>query len=450
MKNLEKIFNPKTVALIGATARHGSVGFGILNNLMQGNKKRKIFPVNPYEKKVLGEDCFSSVKSIKEDIDLAVIAVPAKVVPEVVKESIEKKVGGIIIISAGFAEDGEEGKALQKEVMEMIAESDIPLVGPNCLGILRPSLNLNASFAPITPKKGGVAFLSQSGALIDSVIDGNSIVNYGFSTIVSYGNEADLDVSDFLDYLKNDSETKVVAIYLEGLRDGRKFMKVAKDVSKLKPVLILKAGKTESGKKAALSHTASLAGSHQIYSAAFKQAGVTEVESLEELFDLAKALSWQPRCKNGIAVITNGGGAGVLATDYFEQYGIKMPKLSAATISRLKESKIMNAAFVPSNPLDIIGDALSDRYELAISSLLDQKDISGLLVIQTLQIMTDPEKNAKIIIEAKKKWKGKPMVAAFLGGALTMSAIELLEGNDIPNYSDLKRAASAIKSLIIK
>ncbi len=450
MRNLDRIFNPKTVALIGATSRAGSVGLGILKNLMEGKKKRRIYPINPYEKKVLGINCLASVESIKEEVDLAIIAVPAKIVPKVLGESIEKRVGGIIIISAGFAEDKEEGKALQKEITEMVIKSRIPMVGPNCLGILRPSLDFNASFAPTSPKKGSIAFLSQSGALIDSVIDRNSAVNYGFSTIVSYGNEADLDVSDFLDYLKNDEETKVIAVYLEGVEDGRKFMKVAREVSKVKPILVLKAGKTEPGQKAVLSHTASLAGSHLIYSAVFKQTGIIEVESLEELFDMAMALSCQPRCKNGIAVITNGGGAGVLMTDYLEELGINMPKLNAATIGKLEKSRIMNPAFSKNNPLDIVGDALSDRYELAISSLLAQKDIFGLVVVQTLQIMTDPEKNAKIIVRAKNKWKEKPIVTAFLGGALTASAVEFLEKNGIPNYSDLKRAANAIKSLVIK
>lgn len=450
MKNLDRIFNPKTVALIGATSRAGSVGLGIMKNLLEGKRKRRIYPINPFEKKVFGISCFPDIKSVKEEIDLAIIAVPAKTVPKVLEESIEKEVGGIIVISAGFAEDKEEGKALQKEITDMVAKSRIPLVGPNCLGVLRPSLNLNASFAPASPKNGNIAFLSQSGALIDSVIDWNSTVNYGFSTIVSYGNEADLDVSDFLDYLKDDKETKVITIYLEGVEDGRKFMKIAREVSKVKPVLVLKAGKTESGHKAALSHTASLAGSHLIYSAAFKQAGIIEAESLEELFDMAMALSNQPRCKNGIAVVTNGGGAGVLMTDYLEELGINMPRLSAAATGKLEKSRIMNPAFSKDNPLDIVGDALSDRYELAISSLLAQKDIYGLVVIQTMQIMTDPGKNARIVVKAKNRWKEKPIVTAFLGGALTAAAVEYLEKNGIPNYPDLKRAANAIKSLVIK
>ena len=449
MRKLQKIFNPKSVALIGATDRQGSVGLGICKNLLEGKEKRKIFFVNPYRKKILKRKTYPSITSIKEPIDLAIIAVPAKIVPKVIKDCCEKKVGGIIIISAGFAEIGKRGKELQHKIIKMTREAKISLVGPNCLGIIRPSIKLNASFAPATPKKGEIAFVSQSGALIDSVIDRSLVENYGFSSLISYGNEADLELSDFLEWLNKDRETKVIGIYLEAVKDGRRFMEVAKKVSKEKPIVVLKAGKTRAGQKAVTTHTAALAGFSEIYSAAFRQAGLIEAESTEELFDLLKALAWQPKCKNGIGIVTNGGGCGVLMADFCEKFGIKLSKLRPETLKKLKKSKVMHPAFSGNNPLDIVGDALPERYQVAINALLEQSDIAGLIVIQTLQVMTDTKKDAKVIIEAKKRYPQKPIICCFLGGKLTKPGIDLLEKNKIPNYSDPKRAALAMRALII-
>jgi len=448
MRKLQKIFNPRSVVLIGATDREGSVGLGICKNLLEGKHKREIFFVNPYRKKVLGRKTYPFITSIKESIDLAVVAVPAKIVPKVVKECCQKRVGGMIIISAGFAETGSRGMALQDEISKLAREAKIPLIGPNCLGIMRPAIELNATFAPAIPPLGSVAFISQSGALIDSVVDRALLENYGFSTIISYGNEADLELSDFLEWLSKDKKTEAIGIYLEAVKEGRRFMRVAKRASKGKPVVVLKAGKTRAGRAAVTTHTASLAGSPEIYSAVFKQAGLIEAESVEELFDLLKALAWQPKCKNGIGIVTNGGGCGVLMADYCQRLGIKLPKLKKETLRSLARSKIMHPAFSRRNPLDIIGDALSDRYKLAIEAMLEQENIHGLIVIQTLQIMTEVEKNAKVVIKAKKKFPQKPIICCFMGGKLTKPGINLLEKNKIPNYSDPKRAALAMKALI--
>lgn len=461
MKNLEKIFNPKSVALIGATDKLGSVGLGICKNLLEGEEERKIFFVNPYrervliyfgkppyKKRVLTRKTYPLIASIKEPLDLAIVAVPAKIVPKVIKECCEKKVGGIFVISSGFAEIGKEGKVLQDKITKMAKRANIPLVGPNCLGVIRPLIKLNASFAPATPRKGEIAFVSQSGALIDSVIDRSLVENYGFSALVSYGNEADLELPDFLEWLAKDEETNVIAIYLEAIKDGRSFIKVVKKVLKKKPIVVLKAGKTRMGAKAVTTHTAALAGSPEIYSAVFKEFGLFEVETIEELFDVAKALAWQPSCKNGIGIVTNGGGVGVLAADFCERMGVKLSKLNSRTLQKLENSKIMHPAFSRANPLDIVGDALSDRYKLAVETLLSQRDIRGLIIIQTLQIMTEVLENAKVIIEAKKKYPKKPLICCFMGGKLTAPAIKLLEKNKIPNYSDPKRATISMKALI--
>ena len=446
--NLKRIFDPKSIAVIGASSEKKSVGLGLMKNVLEGKSKRKVFAINPYRKQVLGIKCLPSVLSIKGPVDLAIIAVPASIVPKIVEECCQKKVGGIIVISAGFAETGKKGKALQQRILKLVRKAKIPLIGPNCLGIIRPSLKLNASFAPIIPEAGGIAFVSQSGAIVDAAVDSSWLKNYGFSSLISYGNEAQLDICDFLLWLKNDKETKVITVYLEGLKDGRRFMRIAKEISKTKPIIAIKAGRTKEGTKAAISHTAALSGSYQVYSAAFSQAGIVEVDTLEDLFGVAKALAWHKKCKNGAAIVTNGGGFGVLLTDYCQELGIKLPKLSKATLEKLVKSKLMNPAFSKRNPLDIVGDALSDRYDIAIRALLEQKNIHSLFVVQAFQIMTEVEENAKIIIQTQKKWKSKPIISIFLGEKFSQPGIDLLEKNQIPNYSNLKRAAIAMKSLI--
>jgi len=449
-KKLNKIFNPRTLAIIGANPREKSVGWGLIKNALAGKSRRKIFAVNPHYNKVLNVKCFPSVASIKEEIDLAVIAVPAGIVPQIVKECCSKKVGGIIVVSSGFAESGKQGKILEEKIAKIARSAGIPLIGPNCLGVIRPDILLNASFAPAFPKTGDIAFISQSGALVDSVIDENLRKNYGFSALISYGNEADVTLADFLRWASEDKKTKVIALYLEGIKEGREIINVFSEVSSKKPILVLKAGRTEVGRKAVSSHTGSLAGEYRIYQALFRQTGVVEVNTVRELFSLAKALAWQPRCNNGIAVVTNGGSCGVLLADYCQELGIKLSKLSKKTLISLEKSGKMHPAYSKRNPLDIVGDALSDRYKSALEILLRQPDINGLIAVQTLQIMTETEKNAKIIIEAGKKWKNKPIITAFLGGAITASGAKLLEENRVPNYGDLKDAALAMKSLIKK
>ena len=437
---MKHIFNPQSVALIGATDRIGSVGLGLAKNLLQG--KRDIFFINPNRKKVLGQKSYGTIGEVKKEIDLAIIAVPAKIVLKIVKQCIKKQVKAVIVISSGFAESG--AKNLQNQIQAHLNLANIDLIGPNCLGILRPATGLNASFAPLTPKKGEIALISQSGALLDSIIDASYEKNYGFSAIISYGNEAGLKLTDFLKWADKDKKTKVIALYLEGLKNGREFFEITKKIEK--PILVLKGGKTKAGQKAVSSHTGALAGEEEVYSAAFKQAGLIEVKSIEELLDNAKALCWQPKCENNIAIITNGGGAGILTADYCNQLGINLARLSKNTKKVL--DKKLKCNWSQGNPVDIVGDALSDRYKAGIETLLKQRDIAGLIVIQTMQIMTEPEKNAKIVIAAKKKYPKKPIVCSFLGDKLTKKGIKILENNKIPNYNDPLKAVKAIKTLI--
>ncbi|MBU4241615.1 MAG: CoA-binding protein [Nanoarchaeota archaeon] len=451
---MKELFEPRSVAVIGASRNKLNVGHGVLYNLIYGgffntkhNKpfKGKIYPVNPKAKKILDLECYASVKDVKAEVDLGVIAVKAELVPLVVRECVEKKVKALIVISAGFGELGEEGKKLQAEIAALVKSANIPLVGPNCLGIINPHFNLNASFAPAMPPTGSIGFISQSGALADSVIDWALEKNYGFSKLISYGNAADLDLNDFIAYLDKDKDTKAIAVYVESIRHGKEFMKIARSVKK--PIVVIKAGKTEQGVKAVSSHTGSLAGSYEVYKAAFKQSNVHLVENIEELFEAAEVLALLPKLKdNKIAIITNGGGAGVLTADYCFENGLILPKLSNETLSRL-ESK-MHPAWSRSNPIDLVGDALSDRYNEAIFRVLKQKDVYGLIVIQTLQTMTDPVENAKAIISAKKHFSDKPVIAVYMGGMFTKEGKEYLKEHNIPVFNDPEKAVKAMKALV--
>jgi len=447
MKNLERLFNPKSVAIIGASPKEKTVGFGLAQNILTGIKERKIFFVNPNQKLVLGIETYEKLTDIDEIIDLAVIAVPAPYVLAVIDDCIQKKVGGIIIVSAGFSEVGKEGLILQEQILARVKKfPEIPTLGPNCLGAVITKNKLNASFAPGTPEEGKIAFLSQSGALLDVVIDG--VEKLGVSSAVSYGNAADIGLTDLVEWFAEDEATKVLALYVEAITDGKKFMEVASKVTKIKPIVAIKAGKFEAGVKAVQSHTGSMAGDYQTYKAVFKQVGIIEADSIEEWIDISKLLAWQPSCGNSFAIVTNGGGCGVMAADYCKVEGINLAKLEQKTIDKISASPYMCPHWSKSNPLDIVGDASSERYRVSVEEVLNQKDIEGLIVIQTPQIMTDPDENAKIIVELKKKFPKKPIICFFLGGKMSDEAIMLLEENHIPNYSDLKRGIIAIKALI--
>lgn len=454
---LEYFLNPSGVAVVGASRDPNSVGYGVLKNITRGcvfdNEyckpfKGRIYAVNPNAYEILGVKCYAKITEITEDIDLAIIAVPASIVPSVMKDCIQKNVKAIIIISAGFAELGEKGKKLQDQVKEIAAKAKIPILGPNCLGVIRPSANLNASFALSMPPEGNIAFVSQSGAIADSVIDWAIDNRYGFSTIISYGNRADLDIHDFLEYLKDDEETKAIAVYMEGLKDGKRFMEIAKDVSKKKPIIVLKAGRTKEGANAISSHTGSLAGSYEIYKAAFRQSNVIMADTIEELFEFAEALSTQPPCENNIAIVTNGGGCGVLAADYCSELGLNVVELKSSTVAKLDKTGKMKPACSRKNPLDIVGDALPETYRAAVETLLGEDYISGLIIIQTLQTMTDSEEDANVIIELSKKHPDKPIVCVYMGGRFSKRGRYLLDTNNIPHYNDVKNAAKAMWALV--
>lgn len=458
MKNIKDLLNPKSIALIGASRDDKSVGYGILMNLTYGCAEKfystfskpfegEIYAVNPKATEILGKKCYASLLDIKEQVDLAIIAVPAPVVLNVVNDCVKKKVKSIIIISSGFAEYNEEGKKIQKQISEIVKKEGILLVGPNCLGVINPLIQMNASFAPGMPPKGEIAFVSQSGALADSVIDWSIEERYGFRAIVTYGNKADLDETDFLEYFGDDKDTKAIAMYIEGINDGKRFIEVAKKVSKKKPIIALKSGRTEKGMHAVSSHTGSLAGSYEVYKAAFKQSGVIIADTVEELFDLSITLAYQPPCGRNIGIITNAGGPGVLCADYCETLGLNVVSLKESTLKKLEKTGLMHPAYSRANPLDLVGDALPERYEAAINTLLSEDYVDGVIIIQTLQTMTDPTRDAEIVVEAKKKFPKKPIVCVYMGGRFSKEGVKILKDNNIPDFNDLKKAVVALKYL---
>ncbi len=335
--DLAYCFKPRNVAVIGASREEGKVGNAVLTNLLKGTTRQmmsakgfegNIYPINPKSDEILGLKCYPSITDVPEDVDLAVIIIPSKFVPSVMKELPSKNVKTAIIISAGFSEGGPDGAELEKQVLETAKANNIRIIGPNCLGIMRTHNNLNASFADIMPPKGPISFVSQSGALCTAVIQYSYEEDIGFSNFVSIGNKSDVDDADLLEYFAEDPETKAIALYVESLKDGQKFMKTAKEVIKEKPIVVLKSGRTESGAKAASSHTGSLAGSDVAYEAAFKQSGIYRVYTISELFDIAKALGYQPPAKgNNIAIITNAGGPGVMAADQLYYRNLNLAQL---------------------------------------------------------------------------------------------------------------------------
>jgi len=433
---MKHFFKPKTCALIGATNKKASVGRALSLNLL--NSQTRSYFINPNHNNILGKKCFNSFTEIKEEIDLVIVAVPAKVVLKVAKDISKKGTKGVIIISAGFAEVGEIEK--QERLKNIFKKSNINFIGPNSLGVITPSI-FNGSFAPFEPLKGEVAFISQSGALIDSVIDQSLLKGYGFSHLVSYGNGADLGAPDFLEYLDNDKNTKSIAIYLESLKNGRRFIKKAKKIKT--PIVVLKGGKTKEGSKAASSHTGSLAGKPEIYSAGFKKAGVFEVDRVDDLFVVAEALAFSPKFRGGVGLVTNGGAVAVLLSDWFSKMGLSFSKISPE--SKRKLNGFLNKAANIKNPLDILGDALTKTYEKSCRIMLNESD--ALAILQTPQMMTNIKENAKMIVSLKKEFPKKTIVVGFIGGQETKKGVEILKKGKVPCFLSPYKVALALKAL---
>lgn len=435
---LDSVFSPRSIAVIGATDREGSVGRSIFSNILYGGYKGLLYPVNPRLEGLLGLKCYKSILDIDGLIDLAVLIVPNVITPKVMKECAAKHVKSVVIVSAGFKETGPEGAAIEGEIKKIAERAKISLVGPNCLGVINtdPSVSLNASFATAMPKQGNIAFLSQSGALCTSILDYAKGENIGFSKFISMGNKADVTENDLLLSLKDDPKTEVILMYLEDLVDGKEFIRIAREITgeikNRKPILAIKSGRTPQGVKAVSSHTGSLAGSDQVYNAIFAQSGVMRVDSVEELFDYAVAFANQPLPKgNRVAIVTNAGGPGIMATDAAVRYGLELSKLEKRTIDTLKKALPKTASV--NNPIDIIGDAKHDRYEIALKAALNDRGVDGVIIILTPQSMTDIEEIARVVVRVSKKHR-KPVLASFMGVVDVSKGVNILEQNGIPHY----------------
>jgi acetyltransferase len=432
-KGLKSIFSPETIAIIGASNNKGSVGYSLMANLIGHGYVGTIYPVNPNHDSVQGVHAYKTVKEIPRKIDLAIIAIPAKAVPSILEECGQVGVKGAIIISAGFREAGPEGIKLEEELKAIATKYSIRIIGPNCLGVINPRLRLNASFAIKLPMEGNIAFISQSGALCSSIIDWAESRGIGFSYFVSIGSMMDVDYGDLIDYFGRDAKTSSIVVYMESIKNAKKFMSAASGFAINKPIVIVKSGRFEEGRKAVVSHTGAIAGSDDVYSAAFKRAGVVRVREIDDLFDISQKLAKGPLPKGpNIAVITNAGGPGVMATDKIIEERGRLAELSPEFIKGLD-------AFLPpswsrNNPIDLLGDAGPDRYRHALEACIKNRSIDSIVIILTPQSGTDFLEIAKVVADV---WTGtgKPITACWMGGSAILEARKLLRDRSIPVYS---------------
>lgn len=441
------LLSPRSIAVIGASTQPGKVGHDIVNNLVTEEFMGKIYPVNPKADTILGMKAYASVKDIPGDVDLAIIVIPAAAVPGALRECGDKGIKNAVVISAGFKEvHSPEGVALEEELVAVAHRYGINLVGPNCLGILRPSRKMNASFAKGLPPVGNVTLISQSGATAVGIMDMAPTLGLGFASVFSIGNKSTMNESDYLTLCVEDLETHVIGLYLESIEDGRRFLETAASITPHKRIVLLKSGVSAHGKKAAASHTGALAGSDAAIDALCTQSGIIRARSMEEFLDLLCTLSHQPRLlSNNVAVLTNAGGPGILATDACEREGLVLPALSQKIADALKPALPDTASI--GNPIDLIGDAKTDRYEAGLVACRDDAGIDGLVVILTPQIMTPSEDIADAIVRIMKHSPLMPVIACFIGGSLVERARTKLRAHGIPVFDTPERAVRAMAAL---
>lgn len=438
---MEKLFNPKSIAVIGASRHKEKLGYQVLDNLMKSGFKGNIYPINPDACEILGFKSVNKVSDISEDIDLAIIIVPASIVPEVLKNCVEKKVSFTIIISSGFSELGSKGKILQEKIKDIIAPSNLRVLGPNCLGVFNTVNNLNATFAAPKLTKGTVGAVFQSGALGVALLDWAEKYQFGFSKFVSLGNKVDIEESEILTYLAEDPETKVIALYLEQIENPAKFLQVARSVSEKKPIVILKGGTTAIGARAAFSHTAAMITPRHINEAIFSQSNLIVAQTIEEMINVIQILSTEPETKSrDLAIITNAGGPGILSTDMAVMSDLNVSLPNQSLKSKL-EKKLKNISSA-SNPLDLTGEAKAQDYEDALKLIIDDKQYSSILTILTPQTATEINKTAEVI--GKYANSKKPIVASFLGSKLILSGEKILKSANVPFLEEPENAVKAL------
>ncbi len=441
----EALFNPGAIAVIGASTDTKKVGHAVLHNLIRFEFKGALYPVNPSCGDILGRTTYARVADIGRPIDLAVIVIPARFVAASLRECASAGIKAAIVISAGFKEAGAGGTILEEELKAISREHHIRILGPNCLGLINTAVDMNATFAADMLPKGSIGFFSQSGAMGIAIMDwaiGNDV---GFSKFISLGNKADLSEIDFIEYFMTDPDTSLILGYIEDVVDGRRFMEAAQKATKVKPIILLKSGGTEAGARAASSHTGALAGSDVAFDAAFKQTGVMRAQGVQDLFDTALAFSeGKIPVGNGLLVITNAGGPGIIAADTAERMGIQLPHMTKESLTAMAPKLPPNASIF--NPVDVIGDATSERYAVVLEQAAKDPNVDGMLVILTPQAMTDMEKTAEVVIQTAKS-TDKPIITSFMGEKRVRRGIDLLKAASIPNFSYPELAVKAFKRL---
>lgn len=454
-RDLEKLLNPNSVAVVGASSSSDKIGNIILKNILGFDYKGKIYPVNPNSHEILGLKAFSSYSEIPETPDLAIIAIPSIKVPSIIKEIGKKGTKNVVIISAGFREIGEEGKKLEDEVIKVASAFGINIIGPNCLGFVNTKANLNTTFGIVSKINGNLRFISQSGAIATSLFDYAADNHLGFSEFITLGNKADINEVDILKFWHNDpkyqkesrhddrlSSVFPIGIYAESINDGIEFINIASQITLENPIFMLKPGRSKAAKSAVLSHTGSLAGEDDVLDAALRDAGIIRAEGIEDFFDLAKAFSWEnaPEGPN-VVIITNAGGPAVISTDFVQMEGLHLAEISEATKKRLK--KYLPESSNVNNPIDVLGDARADRYGEALDATLGQENVNAAIVILTPQVMTESYLTAEIVQRLSKSHK-KPILCAFMGGSHIEKGEKVLNQYKIPNYRYPERAIKAL------
>ena len=445
--SLDAIFAPHSIAVVGASDQVGSVGGAVFYNLRAGRFGGSVFPVNRKHRTVRGETAFGTIAELPETPDLVVVCTPAATVPTLVRDCGERGVPGMIVISAGFREAGAAGNQLEAELRSARQEyPHLRIIGPNCLGVLRPANGLNASFSPVMPRPGRLTFLSQSGALCTAILDWSIEREIGFATCVSVGNMADVGMGDLIDYFANDDQTDALLLYIEGLDDAEHFLSAARACSRRKPVIAYKAGRFAESSLAAASHTGAIASVDAVYDVAFRHAGVERVNSIEELFDCARLLVGQSRAPGDrLAIVTNAGGPGVMASDAWLALGGPLAKLTSDTIASLND--VLPSCWSHGNPIDVLGDASVERFRAAIDLALIDPNVDALLVILTPQTMTEPARIAEAVVAARKNTT-KPIVASWIGGPAVQSGRVILRDAAVPEYDFPEEAVSALNHLV--
>ena len=444
--SLTSLFQPEAVAIVGASKDPAKIGHAILRNMQKCGFPGRIFPVNPRENELSGLPCFPSVSDLPRVPEVAVVAVPVQAAARVALECATAGIRYLVVVTAGFKETGREGLAKEKELLDICRTHGVRLVGPNCVGVMDTHTPLNASFAGSFPRPGRIAFISQSGAFVVAILDWSFHAGLGFSRFVSLGNKADLNEADFIGEAARDPETRVILCYIEDVADGPRFIEAAREASRVKPIIILKSGISQAGAQAASSHTGALAGSDLAYAAAFRHCGIIRAGSMAELFDLAYVFATQPvPAGKRVAVVTNSGGPGIVATDCIEKEGLAMARFTTPTIEALR-------GFLPAesnvyNPVDVLGDARADRYRRAFAAVLADGNVDAMLVLTCPAATTEPEATAQALAESAVRHPGKPVVAAFMGGPQLDAGAALLREKGIPAFTFPEPGIRALKGL---